>query len=172
MILFNFYKVVFFAVILFYSNRGFAQECNDSLYLHLYNYQVIKGELEEGLDLNKLSKRFNIEELVDSTNTEQFSIFKFYHLEYEEPLTSFLIFEKDNVEIYDMLSFDVLIEKVLDSPVCNEELKKTWIKEVLKELRSYYEVVDMERIVVEKNYGNYHYFIPVVNLKNKLGVIK
>lgn len=172
MIPFNFYKTIFFAVILFSSNRCFSQEYNDSLYLHLYNYQVIKGELEEGLDLNELNSRFNIEELVNNTNTEQFSVFKFYHLEYEEPLTSFLILEKDNVEIYDILSFDVLIEKILDSPIRSVEIKKIWIKEVLKLLRSYYEVVDMERIVVEKSYGNYHYYIPVINLKNKVGVIK
>jgi|GEM_PF-3547626 len=172
MISFNFYKIVFFFVILLFSNRGFTQECNDSLYLHLYNYQIIRGELEEGLDLNELSNSFNVEDLVENTNTEQFSIFKFYNLVHEESSISFLIIEKNNVEIYDILSFCILIEKILDSPSCGEELKKIWIKEVLKLRRSYYELVDIERLVVEKNYGKYLYLIPVVNLKNKEGIIK
>jgi len=149
-----------------------GQVITDSLYLHLYNYQVIKGELKTGLDLNELSNSFNIEELVDSINTETFRIFKFYHLEYEDPLTSFLIIEKDNIEIYDILSFDVLIEKILDVSSFSEKSKALCIKEVLKLRRDYYEVVDMERLVIQKNFGKYHYFIPIMNMKNKEGIIK
>lgn len=149
-----------------------GQEITDSLYLHLYNYQVIKGELKSGLDLSKLSNSFNIEKLVDSINTETISIFKFYHLEYEEPLTSFLIIEKDNIEVYDILSFDVLIEKILDSSSLSEKSKVLCIKEVLKILRDYYEVVNMERLVIQIDFGNYHYYIPIMNMKNKEGIIK
>lgn len=154
-------------IVLLAKGQGFS----DSLYLHLYNYQIIKGELEANLKLDKLSARFNIEPLIDSANTETLSIFKFYHLEHEEPLTSFLIVEKDNIEIYDLLSFDALIEKILDTSI-NEKIKGIWIKEVLRMLRSYYEVVDMERLVVQKDFGKYHYFIPLANLKNKEGIIK
>ncbi len=149
-----------------------GQVITDSLYLHLYNYQVIKGELKSDLDSNELSNFFNIEELVDSINTETFCIFKFYHLEYEDPLTSFLIIEKDNIGIYDILSYDVLIEKILDVSYFSERSKALCIKEVLKTLREYYEVVDMERLVTRKVYGKYHYFIPVMNIKNKNGIIK
>lgn len=148
-----------------------GQDFPDSLYLHLYNYEVIKGELNVGLDESSLSTRFNIEELIEGSNTESFSVFKFYHLEYEEPLTSFLIIGKDNIEIYDLLSFDALIEKILDASI-DEKLKGIWIKEVLRMLRSYYEVVDMEKLVVQKDFGKYHYFIPLTNLKNKEGIIK
>ncbi len=161
-------------VLIFISFVGLVvkgQGFSDSLYLHLYNYQVIKGELEANLELDKLSASFNIEPLIDSTNVETLSIFKFYHLEYEEPVISFLIVEKDNIEIYDLLSFDALIEKILDASI-DERLKGIWIKEVLRMLRSYYEIVDMEKLVVQKDFGKYHYFIPLTNLKNKEGIIK
>ena len=148
-----------------------GQDFPDSLYLHLYNYEVIKGELKAGLDESDLSTSFYIEELIDSSNTEAFGVFKFYHLKYEEPLTSFLIIERDNIEIYDLLSFDTLIEKILDASI-DEKLKGIWIKEVLRMLRSYYEVVDMEKLVVQKDFGKYHYFIPLSNLKNKEGIIR
>lgn len=162
--------VLIFPVFMVLFAKG--QVFTDSLYLHLYNYQVIKGELKAGLDLSELSNSFNIEELVDSINTETFSIFKFYHLEYEESLTSFIIIEKDNIEIYDILSFDVLIEKILDCSSFSEKSKALCIKEVLKILRDYYEVVDMERLVIQKDFGKYHYFIPIMNMKNKEGIIK
>ncbi|MFW5979046.1 MAG: hypothetical protein ACOCQ8_02945, partial [Bacteroidia bacterium] len=87
-------------------------------------------------------------------------------------LTSFLIIEKDNIEIYDILSFDVLIEKILDVSSFSEKSKALCIKEVLKLRRDYYEVVDMERLVIQKNFGKYHYFIAIMNMKNKEGIIK
>jgi hypothetical protein len=149
-----------------------GQENTDSLYLHLYNYHVIKGELKTGMDLNKLPKSFNIVELIDSVNTDAFRIFKFYHLEYEDALTSFLIIEKGNVEIYDILSFDILIERILGVSELSEELKTACIKEILKQLREYNEIADMDKLVIQKDFGRYHYFIPLVNLKSKEGVIK
>lgn len=159
-------KIVALLFMLFIVLFAKGQVITDSLYLHLYNYQVIKGELKPGLDLNELGNSFNIENLIDGINTETFSIFKFYHLEYEEPLTSFLIIEKDNIEIFDIQSFDVLIEKILEVSSINDKSKALCIKEILKMLRKYYEVVDMERLVIQKNFGKYHYFIPVMNIKN------
>ncbi len=165
-------KIVILIFMFFIGTYSNGQIITDSLYFHLYNYQVIKGELKTGLDFNKLGNSFNIEKLVDGINTETFSIFKFYHLEYEEPLTSFLIIEKDNVEIYDILSFNVLIEKLLDSSSLCEKSKALCIKEILKILRNYYEIVNMERLVIQKDFGKYHYFIPIINIKNKEGIIK
>lgn len=134
--------------------------------------KIIKGELNPGLDLSDLGKSFNIEELVDSVNTEIFSIFKFHHLEHQDPKVSFLIIEKDNVEIYDILSFDVLIEKILDVSSLDERSKTLCVKEILKIVRAYFEVVDMGRLVIKKDFGKYHYFIPIKNLKNNEGVIQ
>lgn len=162
--------VLTFTLIMVMFAKG--QNFPDNLYLHLYNYQVIKGELKPGLDLNNLSKSFNIEELVDNINTEVFSIFKFYHLEYEDPIISFLIIEKDKVEIYDILSFDVLIEKILDISNIDERSKTLCVKEILKILRVYFEVSDIKRLVIKKEFGKYHYFIPITNLKNKEGIIQ
>ncbi|ASB48643.1 hypothetical protein [Alkalitalea saponilacus] len=154
-------------VILFAKGQAFS----DSLYFHLYNYQIIKGELKADLELDKLCTRFNIEELIDSTNVETFSLYKFYHLEYEDPLTSFLIIKPNKIEIYDLLSFDALIETILDTSI-DEKVKALWIKEVLRMLRGFYEVVDMERLVIQKDFGKYQYFIPLSNLKNKEGIIR
>lgn len=36
-------------------------------------------------------------------------------------------------------------------------------------LRGFYEVTDMKRLVVQMDFGKYHYFIPI---KNKEGVIR
>jgi hypothetical protein len=152
-------------------NLAKGNEFPDSLYLHLYNYQVIKGELEGGLDLSNLRKSFNIEVLVDNTNTKTFSIFKFYHLKYEDPITSFLVIEKDKTEIYDILSFDILIEKIFDVSSIDEKSKSLWTKEIFRILRNFFEIYDMERLVIKKDFGKYHYFIPLTNLKNKQGII-
>lgn len=160
--------ITFFLAVNFAKGQIFT----DSLFLHLYNYEVIKGELKEGLNLSELEQIFNIEELVDSVNNESFKIYKFYHLEYEEALTSYLVMDKNNIEIYDILSFDVLIERLLGVNELCEKSKAACIKEVLNALRSYYEVVDMEKLVIQKDYGKYHYYLPLVNFKNKEGVIK
>jgi hypothetical protein len=165
-------KIIIVVFVLFVAVLAKGQVFTDSLYFHLYNYQIITGELKTNLNLDELEREFNIESLVDSTNTETFSIFKFYHLKYEDPLTSFLIIEKDNIEIFDILSFDILIEKILDVTTIKERTKTLWIKEVLKILRFYYEDSDMERLVMRKDYGKYHYFISLKNLKNKDGIIK
>ncbi len=164
--------LILFIFISFLAPIATGQEFQDSLYFHLYNYQVLTGELELGLNLDELDHSFNIENLIDSSNTETFSIYKFYNLKYEESLMSFLIVEEENVEIYDILSFDVLIERILDLNICNEEKKILWVKEVLKILRNYYEDANMENLVVEKVYGKYHYFIPLKNLKSKEGIVK
>lgn len=162
-----------FILITLFLNNSFVkgQVFPDSLYLHLYNYQIIKGELKSDLNLEKLSAIFNVEELIDNTNTKDFSIYKFYHLEYEEPLTSFIIIEQSSIEIYDLLSYSTLIEKVLDASI-NDKLKGIWIKEILRNLRSFYEVVDMTKLIMQKDYGKYHYYIPISNIKNNEGIIK
>jgi hypothetical protein len=150
---------------LFLNVKG--QEFNDSLYFHLYNYQIISGELKSKIDRQSLNKSFNIEELVDKTNTGCFKIYKFYNLIYEESSISFLIIQNEKVEIYNILSYSALIERILDESTCNENTKVLLIKEVLKILRHYYEDADMGSLVMRKDYGKYLYFIPLKKLKNK-----
>ena len=165
-------KIVSLLVGIFLISYTNGQVFPDSLYLHLYNFKVITGELPADSQLDEIKSAFNIEPLVDSVNTESFGIFIFYHLVYEDALTSFLIIEKNNVEIYDILSFDVLIEKILDSSSIDEKSKALCIKEILRTLQSYYEVVNMERLVIQQDIGNYHYLMPIMNCKNHEGIIK
>ena len=159
--------LVGFFLISFTSGQVFP----DSLYLHLYNFKVITGELPTDSQSNEIKNIFSIDNLVDSVNTESFGIFKFYHLAYEDAIASFFIIENSNVEIYDILSFDVLIEKILDIPSFSEKSKNLCIKEILKELQSYYEIVDF-RIVLQQDFGTYHYILPAMNIKNQEGIIK
>lgn len=166
----RFYIIVCFIIL---TKMSFTQEFSDSLYLHLYNFQVIKGELQSGdVDMKDLSKSFYIQELIEGANSETFSIYKFYNLKYEEALISFLIIEKQKIEIYDILSFSAFIERVLDESPCNEKTKILWIKEVLKIRRDYYDEADMGYLEMQKDYGKYHYIIPLRNLKNEKGIIE
>lgn len=151
-----------------------AQTFDDSLYIHLYNFQVIKGEVKDTeLKGKSIKAFFRIENLIDidTANSELFRIYKFHNLEHEEALTSFLVVEKDVTEIYDIQSFDALVERILDANVC-EKIKTKWVKEILKMQRIYYEDFDMGRLVIQKDYGSYHYFIPISNIKKKEGILK
>ena len=165
-------KITLLLVGFFWISFTSGQVFPDSLYLHLYNFKVITGELPADSQSNEIKNIFSIDNLADSVNTESFGIFKFYHLVYEDALTSFLIIEKNNVEIYDILSFDVLIEKILDSSSLDEKSKVLCIKEILRTLQSYYGVVNMERLVIQQDIGNYHYLMPIMNCKNQEGIIK
>jgi hypothetical protein len=158
------------AALLICNLNVLGQAFNDSLYLHLYNYQVINGELKDTeLRGRNLKDCFYIKDLVDSTNFDLFKIYKFHNLEQQEALTSFLVVENEIIEIYDILSFDALIERILDSPIC-EKRKTIWVKEIIKKVRIFYEDFDMERLVIKKDYGRYHYFIPLLNFKNSKGI--
>ncbi len=128
------------------------------------NYEIIKGEFYENSNCNDSKNNFYISDLVAGINSKAFSVYKFYHLKYQTPMISFLIIDNENVEIFDLLSFDVLIEKILNSNI-RENDKGVIIKEVLKFLRLYYEECNMKMLVFEQDFGKYHYFIPLMNLK-------
>ena len=81
-----------------------SQVFPDSLYFHLYKFQVLKNKYYPDQSLEKLRDVFTIEELVENANTEAFKIFKFSYLYYNLD-TSILIIEKNSFEIYDILSF-------------------------------------------------------------------
>lgn len=158
--------IISISIFFFIANIGLSQNFNDSLYLHLYNFHIIKGELKkEDISFNDLSKSFNIQELVAGTNTCSFKIYKFYNLKYEEVNTSILVIDDKNYEIYDILSFSYLINKILDVDFdCAK--KKFWIKEILK-LLDEYKSIDLGSAVFEKEIKGFKYYIPLKNLKNE-----
>ena len=82
-------------------------------------------------------------------------------------------YKKNSFEIYDILSFSVLIEKILDTSDLIEKSKTLLIKKVLKLLfNSYREDRDLEKFILRKDFGKYHYLIPLMNIKNSDGEIK
>lgn len=147
-----------------------SQVFPDSLYLHLYNFMIIKGELEANRDVSKLNELFCIKELVINTNTEAFSIYMFKHQVYEDALPSIFIVEKDNIEVYDRLSFYLLIDKILDLKNVNERSKAVWIKGILNILYLYNG--DIGKLGLKYSYGYYNYFIQGLNIKNAGGILK
>ena len=152
---------------LFVMKTGLPQTFNDSLYQHLFNFHSIKGELTKsdicsiGLGLEKI---FHILELVPNTNTSQFKIYTFENLKTETGHKDFLVINNDNYELYDVLSFSMLINKILDMNV-DFTVKTLWIREILKIL-DLYKSVNLENAVVEKRVKNYVYFFPLSKYRN------
>lgn len=159
-------KTLLLIIISFLFSKVNGQVFNDSLYYHLYNYQKITGDLKLKLNKNSLNKSFHIVDLVVGTNTGCFKIYRFYNLIYEDPSVCFLIIENEKVEIYNILSYNALIDRILDETNNNERTKILWTKEVLKRLRDYYEDADMGSLVLKKDYGKYIYYFPLKDLKN------
>ncbi|MDR2841153.1 MAG: hypothetical protein LBV75_07870 [Paludibacter sp.] len=166
-------KIFLFSFVFSFAFSIKAQEFKDSLYIHLYDFQIITGELNPNdLDLNDLSRYYYIGELVESANTKAFGIYVFYNLKFSHSVSSFLIIEDENYEIYDIFSSDDLIEKILDLKCCDETTKKDWIKAILNNLRSFNEKFELGELTLRKKYGKYHYIFALKNLKNDKGIIE
>jgi hypothetical protein len=147
-----------------------SQVFPDSLYLHLYNFLILKGELDANRDISKLKELFFIKELVNYSNIENFKIYTFNQQAYEDGLPSIFTLEKDTFEIYDRLSFYILIEKILDLKNVNEQSKNIWIKGILNVLYMYNG--DIGDLGLMYSYGKYIYYIKERNNKNSDGIIK
>ena len=85
-------------------------------------------------------------------------------------LPSIFIVEKDNIEVYDRLSFYLLIDKILDLKNVNERSKAVWIKGILNILYLYNG--DIGKLGLKYSYGYYNYFIQGLNIKNAGGILK
>lgn len=75
---------------------------------------------------------------------------------------------EDSIEIYDISLYDLLIEKILDTPHLTASQKITCIKEIFNRLHLY----DEMRMIFQCEFGKYQYFIPEDRLKNEQGIIK
>jgi hypothetical protein len=154
-----------------YNGLLMAQEFKDSLYLHLYNYQLISGEIKiNDIDVKDLKSSFYVKELAENENIDSFKIYKFYNLRYTESLTDFLVIEGENIEIYNLFSYRSLIEKILDLNICDKK-KLVWVKEMLK-IYDDFNNIDIGNNIMRKQYGKYKYFIPLNNMKNESSFIK
>ena len=162
-------KIITIIASFFIIEIGLSQSFSDNLYEHLYNFQILKGELKEGDFCSiELKKSFYVQELVLNTNTPTFEVYTFYNLKYEEVNVDFLVIENNNFELYDVLGFSVLIDRILDKDV-DFVVKTLWIKEILKVLDSY-KNVNLDNSIVVKNVNNFTYFIPLRNYRNDLKI--
>ena len=158
-------KILIIAIFFFIVKIGLSQSFNDVLYSHLYDFQVVNGELKKGdLSLSELKESFYIQELIPNTNTPEFKVYTFFNLKHEEVNTDFLVIDDENYELYDVRSFSVLVNKILDENI-NCTVKILWIKKILQILDSF-KSVNMDNSIVEKNYSGFTYFIPLGNYNN------
>ena len=158
-------KIFTIAIFFFIVKIGLSQSFNDSLYRHLYDFQIHNGELKKGdLSPSELKESFYIQELIPNTNTPKFKVYTFFNLKHEEVNIDFLVIEDENYELYDVRSFSVLVNKILDKNFdCS--VKMLWIKKILQILDSF-KSVNLDNSIVEKNYSGFTYFIPLGNYNN------
>lgn len=161
--------IVFFLLIL--STKITARDFSDNLYLHLYNYQLYSGRMEDTtIVINKLKKEIVIKDLVDSLNTDSFGVYKFYDIRCGDTGINFLIMDKEYNEIYDISSYSALIERILDLNTC-EKKKNLWIKAVLK-LSDYCIDKDPGKMLMVNSYSKFEYILPSEKIRWHKGFIK
>ncbi len=155
-------------------NFAFVQGQNfpDSLYLHLYNYKIITGEISEEVKPNDLKSSFIIKELIENSNTENFSLYSFYYYTEESDISSFIAIINNSITIYSILSFEQIVDDILNTPL-ELNIKILLIKKVSEYLSLYcYKGVSRHRMVFLMDYDNFKYIITGSEIKNINGIIK
>ena len=71
------------------AEKTIAQQFNDSVYIHLYNFDKLKGELDSGTSKNQLKEKYFIKDLVSDTNVQELKLYKFNNLFHSSPEVGF-----------------------------------------------------------------------------------
>jgi hypothetical protein len=93
-------------------------------------------------------------------------LFKFENAMYEGSYPGFILTENDNVEIYDILAFSNLIDRVINSDIKTETLK-TWITLIINSYYKQIYEINTSNMIIKFNKGNCDFHVTLSSMKRK-----
>ncbi len=144
----------------------YSQVNDDTLCFRLTQFEEIRGnKLRYTSDSDHICSNFIINEMSADSNCI-IRLFKFENAMYEGSYPGFILTENDNVEIYDILAFSNLIDRVINSDIKTETLK-TWITLIINSYYKQIYEINTSNMIIKFNKGNCDFHVTLSSMKRK-----
>ena len=105
-------RIIVISIINLFILNSYSQEFKDSVYIHLTNFLLMKGELQvEDIKGNKLKDLVVVKNEFDK-DSQDYGIYIFYGAVHNEVSVSVFIMKHDQIEIFDLSEVNVFYSRL------------------------------------------------------------